>query len=88
MDFIHSRDYLREGNVAQVDCSLQCNILLMDDHNFRRYQNCDQYQYYGGFFECFPAHIEAPHSGYWNIVIDLGGNQATIKCDIRFLTNC
>ena len=83
MDFIHAREHMNAGDVAVVNCSHQCNVRLMDDINFSRYKSGGQHEYYGGFFERLPARIAAPKSGYWNIVLDLGGGSATIRHSIQ-----
>jgi hypothetical protein len=51
----------------------------MDDSNFYSYKSRQSHHYYGGFFEYFPAKIRVPHSGHWNVVIDLGGGSANIR---------
>jgi hypothetical protein len=38
MGFIHADEYLDEGDVVIVQCSHQCNVRLLDDHNFQNYQ--------------------------------------------------
>ena len=78
-DFIHRREYLEEGDIAVLDCDTQCNFLLLDDLNFSAYRSRRSYRYHGGFFRRFPARIVAPHSGHWNLVLDLGGGRATIR---------
>ncbi len=83
-DFIHAREYLAAGDTAVVDCSHQCNVILMDDANFQNYRAGRQYNYYGGHFSRFPARISAPHAGYWNTVIDLGGGRANIRYNISY----
>ena len=85
MSFLHSREYLNVGDIVEVDCSHQCNVMLLDDSNFRHYQNNDNFSYYGGFCEKFPARIGVPSSGNWNIVIDLGGGTANIRYSINII---
>lgn len=82
-DFIHSREYLNAGDIIILDCDTQCNFILLDDTNFSHYRNRRSFEHLGGFFERFPAKITAPHSGYWNAVIDLGGGRANIRYDLR-----
>ena len=48
MKFIHSRRYLNEGEVVQLDCGRQCNLMLMTDEDFLAYQNIRQFRYCGG----------------------------------------
>ncbi len=83
--FIHGRENLATGDVVQVDCDTQCNVLLLSDANFASYKRGQAYTYYGGFFTHFPASIAAPHSGYWNVVVDLGGGSANIRYSINVI---
>ena len=87
MSFLHSREHLNKGDIAVVDCSHQCNIMLMNDSNFRKYKSGQQFTHHGGHFKKLPARIAVPETGYWNIILDLGGGRATIKHSISFVRN-
>lgn len=83
--FIHGREYLADGDVVQVDCDTQCNVMLLTDTEFSSYKRNGSFNYYGGHFILFPARIAAPHSGYWNVIIDLGGASANIRYSISVI---
>lgn len=85
MSFLHSREYLNAGDIVVVNCSHQCNVMLMDDTNFRSYQSRGRFSCFGGFFKKLPARIAAPSNGEWNIVLDLGGGSATIRHSIQIV---
>lgn len=85
MDFIHSQEYLHKGDVVIVNCDHQCNVRLMDDSNFSRFRHGQAHHYYGGFYRQLPARISVPSTGYWNVTIDLGGGQASIRYDIKII---
>ena len=87
-DFIHSRDYFNAGDVVVLNCDTQCNFTLMDDSNFSSYERGQGHRYYGGFFRYFPAKITVPHSGHWNVAIDLGGGSANIRYGLKVLRAC
>lgn len=87
MQFLHKREYLQEGDVVEVDCSHQCNVLLTTDTHFSNYKNGRRYEYYGGFYERLPARIAVPHTGNWNITIDIGGGSARLTHSIRIHRN-
>lgn len=84
-DFIHGREYLDIGDAVEVNCDTQCNIMLLTDAEFSNYKNGQSFNYHGGHFKFFPAHIPAPGSGYWNVIIDLGGGSANIRYSIRVI---
>ncbi|WP_336937091.1 DUF1883 domain-containing protein [Acinetobacter modestus] len=84
-DFIHAREYLHTGDVVQLECDTQCNFMIMDDSNFARYKRRDSFNYFGGHFTHFPAQIAAPHTGNWNVVIDLGGGRANIRYNLSVI---
>ncbi|MGH6942448.1 DUF1883 domain-containing protein [Hypericibacter sp.] len=85
MSFLHDREYLSSGDVVQVESSHQCNVLVLDDTNFARYRRGERFEYFGGFYQRFPANISVPRTGYWNVTLDLGGGSATIRHGIRYL---
>lgn len=86
MQHIHSEEHLEAGDIVIVDCSHKCNVRVMDDSNYDRYRRSSgQFQFYGGGYEYFPARIAVPHSGHWNVALDLGGGHANISCNIRYL---
>jgi hypothetical protein len=85
MQHIHARDWLGTGAAVQVECDHQCNVLVMDDHNYTRYRRGQSYRYLGWFFKRLPAVIGIPSSGHWNTVIDLAGGRADIQYAINYL---
>jgi len=87
MQFIHAREYLEQGDAVRVDCDTQCNVRLTDDFNFSSFRSGAAHRYYGGFYRRLPAVIAPPHSGYWNITIDLGGGSASIRYSIKVIRN-
>lgn len=85
MDFLHQRDYYNRGDQVVLNCDTQCNFMIMTDSNFSSYQNGDSFEYHGGFRKYFPTRIGVPSSGYWNVVIDLGGGQANISYNLSVI---
>lgn len=86
MEFIHSREHLNGGDGVVVDSDTQCNVMLTDDSNFRSFKSGHRFTHYGGFFERFPARIAVPHSGYWNVTLDVGaGYRANIRYNISII---
>ena len=84
MQFIHAREYLNDGDLVEVNCDTQCNIMLTTDAEFERFKKGDGCTYHGGFYREFPALIKPKHSGYWNITLDVGvGYTATIRYTIK-----
>lgn len=84
-DFIHCREFLNSGDIAQLISDTQCNFRLMDDTNFASFRRGGGCQYYGGFFTHFPARIAAPHAGHWNLVLDIAGRRASIRSNFSVI---
>ena len=84
-NFIGAREFLAKGDVVIVQCSHQCNVLVMDDQNFQAYKQRKKCTYFGGHFKTFPAKIVVPANGHWNTIIDLGGAQAQISHAINYV---
>jgi hypothetical protein len=79
MTFLHKREYLSAGDVVVVDCDHQCNVMLLEDHEFRAYRSGQSHRYRGGFYQRFPARITVPYAGWWNVTLDLGGRSARVR---------
>jgi len=86
-DHLHKRLFLKEGDVVEVNSDTQANVTLMDDSEYANYKEGRSYRYYGGFFTHFPATLVPPHSGYWNVVLDLGGGQASVRHSMRVVSH-
>lgn len=84
-NFIAAREFLAKGDVVVVQCSHQCNVLVMDDQNFQAYRQRKKCTYFGGHFKAFPAKVAVPANGHWNTVIDVGGAVATISHSINYI---
>ena len=84
-DHLHKRLHLEDGNLVEVNSDTQANVLLMSDVAYSSYKRGESYNYYGGFFTHFPSRIAAPHSGYWNVVLNLGGGAATVRHSISII---
>ncbi len=83
MSHIHASEELQEGDVLVVNCSHQCNVMLMSNADYGAYRRGEGFKYHGGHFTKFPTRFAAPGRGQWNVVIDLGGREATIRYDIK-----
>lgn len=86
MKFIHTRRYLKQGEIVQLDCDGQCNFMLLTDEDFGAYQKVRHFKYYGGTFKHFPARITVEETGHWNIVIDCNGADREIRYTIFVVT--
>jgi hypothetical protein len=84
-DYIHAREELKQGDVVVVDCDQQCNVRLADDQNFENLKHGLQHKYYGGFYRILPARIVVPKTGYWNVILDLGGRRDNAKYGIKYV---
>ncbi|AHM72990.2 DUF1883 domain-containing protein [Yersinia hibernica] len=86
MSFLHTKKHLDRGDTVAVECSHQVNVLVMTDNDFNNYKNNRGFNYHGGFFSHFPAHVTVPNTGSWNIVIALPpGRKANISHSIRII---
>ncbi|MEY2539279.1 MAG: hypothetical protein QOG67_3019 [Verrucomicrobiota bacterium] len=85
MSFIHSREYLNEGDVVVLDCDRQCNFMITTDSNFSSYKRRDAFTSHCGHFKRFPARIGVPHSDNCKVTIDLAGGWANIRYNLSYL---
>ncbi len=82
--FMHARDTLKAGDLAEVTCSHQCSVMLMDDENLTQFIDGRKFHYYGGFYQKLPAQIPAPTSGAWNVVVHMGASKTPFAYSIAF----
>ncbi|MEJ5281501.1 DUF1883 domain-containing protein [Pseudomonas sp. MYb541] len=87
MNFLHTREYLEQGDIVVVECSHQCNVRLTTDTNFSKFKQSGAHEYFGSFYKMLPARIAAPSTGHWNITIDLGGGSGNIRHSINIIRN-
>jgi uncharacterized protein DUF1883 len=56
-----------------------CNVILMDEKNYRQYRTGQPFRYSGGHFLRSPVELEVPHDGHWYVVLDLGGYPGRVR---------
>ena len=86
MQFLHKRLYLDSNDTVVVSLDTQANVMLTDDSNFSSYRSGrGGYRYYGGLATASPVRLSPPHSGYWNVTIDLAGRGGSIRHSINVI---
>ncbi|WP_148251447.1 DUF1883 domain-containing protein [Raoultella terrigena] len=70
---IHKRLYTEAGNFIIIKSSNPLIIMVSDDEEHKRYMSKGTANFYGGFFNHFPALIQVPETGYWNVCVDSCG---------------
>lgn len=87
MKFLKYEIQVDADDVIEVILDKQANVLLLDDINFLHYKHGDKFTYRGGLVEKSPFRIQPPHSGHWNVVIDLGGYSGAVNASVKILKN-
>lgn len=64
-----SRLFVKKGDHIYVKGHKSAIVMLMTDVEYDNYESGRGSFFYGGFFADFPANIEIPFDGYWNIII-------------------
>jgi Domain of unknown function (DUF1883) len=86
--FLHYE--VRAGTGDAVEVSLNgnaANVLLLDDANYRNYQSGKAFHYQvGGYFSRSPVVLQAPSSGNWHLIVDLGGRPGRVSASVRVLS--
>jgi hypothetical protein len=78
--------HLPQGSVVEVVLDKQANVVLLDDSNFHAYQRDQRWNGYGGWYVESPVRIVVPHSGRWNVAIDLGPTEGQLRASVNVLT--
>ncbi|KKI44221.1 hypothetical protein XK97_14690 [Obesumbacterium proteus] len=83
----HRKLFLKQHAHLSVTCSEPVMVLLMDNKNFHSYNDGDGASYFGGYFCNFPANIDIPAEGIWNVVIEPAhyqtGSQLTYSLNVQ-----
>ncbi|ATF95357.1 DUF1883 domain-containing protein (plasmid) [Cedecea neteri] len=69
----YKRLYAKAGNYIIVNSNMPLIIMIRDDHNHEIYLKEGGANFYGGFFNHFPALIQISATGYWNITVKRWG---------------
>jgi hypothetical protein len=85
MNYLHYDLNLSPNDIVEVSLDKQANVRLLDDFNFSKYRSGQQHTYYGGLATVNPVRLSAPHTGHWNLVIDLGGYPGTVRASVRVI---
>ena len=86
-DFVkYDLGQLNAGSVVEITLKHRANVQLLDASNFARYQRGENFQAVGGEAVESPVTLEAPNSGHWYVVLDLGGAEGSIESSVRVLS--
>ena len=86
--FLHYEIRTNAGDAIEVALNGNAaNVLLLDDPNYQSYQSGHQFRYRaGGYFSRSPVILQAPSSGQWHVVVDLGGRPGRVSAAVRVLS--
>ena len=87
MEFIHKREYLERGDLVVLEIDTSCRFMIMEDASLNAMKRGSRYQYIGGHVSEATNEIIVPRSGYWNIVIDTGGDTRNIRYTVNVLSS-
>jgi Domain of unknown function (DUF1883) len=87
MRCLHSSESLSAGDCFRFHLNVSARVMLMDDSNFRAYQNGRSFRYLGGWAKVSPVELAAPHSGHWNAVVDLDGRVGSVRAGLQVIRN-
>jgi hypothetical protein len=83
VNFKYQRLHLNHAQSVVVTLNHRANVILVDDHNFGRYKSGQEFRHFGGHATHSPYSIPAPSTGYWTVVIDLGGFSGQVEFSIN-----
>lgn len=87
MQFTHyNLNFQNQGTVVEVSLQgTECNVMLLDSNNFNNYRQGRRCHYHGGHTKQSIVRIKVPHSGIWNLVVDLGGYRGQVNSSVRVI---
>ena len=66
-----------ETIIVEVTLNYSANVYLMEEDDYEKYRECDNFSYYGGRATQSPYRVKIPHTGSWHLVIDNGDDDMT-----------
>ena len=72
----------RTGAVAVVSLDKQANVRLMTASNYQAFQAGRRFSSYGGKATRSPVRLSIPSTGYWFVVVDLGGLNGRVRAGV------
>jgi hypothetical protein len=78
-NYLHYEFDVGPNDTIQVTLDKPANVKLLDDTNYQKYREGQQYRYDGGFTKALLVILTVPHEGHWHLVIDLGGYPGTVQ---------
>lgn len=83
-EHIHARNYLEKESVIRVHLKDACWVRVMDDMNYNRFRRSEDYRAIVDVVSISPHDVVVPHSGMWNVVLDLNGSAGNIRHRIEY----
>jgi hypothetical protein len=83
--YLHWELTADQGNVIRVDLDSQANVMLLDDSNYRPYQDGGRFKFQGGLAKRSSVALSPPHQGRWHVVVDLGGYGRQAKANVTVI---
>lgn len=66
-----------ETIIVEVTLNYSANVYLMEDDEYDKYKECENFNYYGGRATQSPYRVKIPSTGHWHLVIDNGDDDMT-----------
>jgi len=77
---------LQGGTVIQVTLSAMANVYLLDQKNFGRYYNGNDFYYQGGgLARRSPYRVTVPSTGTWHVVVDLACGGSSVHSSVEVI---
>jgi len=79
MNHLHQRVWAQAGSILQLSIDRQANVFIADDVNYSNYRGGRRFRYYGGLQRTRLVRLGVPHTGHWNVVVDIGGATRNVR---------
>jgi hypothetical protein len=65
----HKRIHAKAGGYIKVNSNIPLIVMVRNDRQYQQFLSEGGANFYGGFFNHFPALIQVPSTGYWNVTV-------------------
>ena len=82
---LHHYLTLTDSDIVKVALQGKAYVMLMDDENYRYYNEDADYDYYGQLVKRSPCLMRAPFPGRWHLVIEQADPAGDVMAHVQII---
>jgi hypothetical protein len=82
---LHRLLNLNHSDIVKVALQGRASVMLMDDRNYRYYNEGADFDYFGQLVKRSPCHLKAPFPGRWHLVIEQADPAGDVMAHVQII---